>query len=66
MKYPNITADLSGTGQNAIAIMNRVRRALRANKVPEAQVAEFSAEATRGNYNHLMKVVRQWVSITGD
>lgn len=61
-KYPNITVQLTGTDGNAFAIIGQVRQALRRGVGPEAE-AEFTAEATRGDYDHVLQTCMTWVDV---
>lgn len=63
IKYPHIYVPLIGEDGNAFAIIGRVRRALRLACVPEDKVNEFTKQATRGDYNHLLNTVTEWVNI---
>jgi hypothetical protein len=60
-KYPNVTVQLSGEDGNAYFIIGRVIRALREAGVDNAEVREFSYEATSGDYDHLLRTVMAWV-----
>jgi hypothetical protein len=63
-KYPDITVQLTGTDGNAFAVLGKVSRALRQAGVPDDERQAFMAEATQGNYDHLLQVVWQWVDVT--
>jgi len=60
-KYPNVTVQLSGEDGNAYFIIGRVIRALREAGVDNAEVREFSYEATSVDYDHLLRTVMAWV-----
>lgn len=62
-KYPGIVVELVGQDGNAFAILGRVTKALRRANVPEGMVKAFYAEATSGNYDHLLQTVMEWVSV---
>ncbi len=61
VKYPDINVQLVGMDGNAFAIMGRVSQALRRAKVKKGEIDKFMAEATAGDYNHLLYTVMQWV-----
>jgi hypothetical protein len=63
-KYPDITVQLTGTDGNAFAVLGKVSRALRQAGVPDDERQAFMAEATQGNYDHLLQVVWHWVDVT--
>lgn len=62
-KYPDITVKLVGEDGNAFAILGTVRKALRRAGIPADEIAEFTAEATNGDYNHLLRTVLAWVDV---
>ena len=48
---------LAGEDGNAFAILGRVRRAMRVAGWPKAAIDAFLAEATSGDYDHLLATV---------
>lgn len=72
VKYPDVTVDMSGEDGGTLQILGRVRRALRLHlrelEIPsadiDAEIATFTAEATSGDYNHLLQTVMRWVEVT--
>lgn len=62
-KYPAVTVSLVGQDGNAVSILSRVRVALKRARVPDAEVEAFTAEATSGDYQHLLTTVRSWVRV---
>lgn len=63
VKYPNVTVELIGRDGNAFAILGSVKRALSAAGVARSEIDEFMAEATSGDYSHLLCTVMRWVEI---
>jgi hypothetical protein len=63
IRYPDIEVQLTGTDGNAFAILGAVERALRNGGVPPEAVAEFRAEATSGDYDHLLRTAMRWVEV---
>ena len=61
-KYPNVHVELEDG--NAFAILGKVNRALRNAGVDSATVAQFHNEATSGDYDHLLRVVMEWVEVS--
>lgn len=64
-KY-NITVqlgNLAGPEGNAFVILGRVQGALKHAGVGEDEVQEFREEATSGDFNNLLAVVRRWVTV---
>jgi hypothetical protein len=63
-KYPDVCVEMVGEDGNAFAILGRVQRALRKANVPDADVKAFMAEATSGDYDHLLQTVMLTVETT--
>jgi hypothetical protein len=61
VKYPEIEVQLSGEDGNAFFIIARVRKAMRKADLPGSEIETFTAEATAGNYDHLLQTVMRWV-----
>ena len=59
-KY-EIEVDLVGEDGNAYAILGRVQKALKAAGVDKDERDAYFAEATSGDYNHLLRVTMDWV-----
>jgi len=62
-KYPKVKVKLIGQDGNALAILGRVTKAMRQAGVTEQEVKDFVTEATKGNYDHLLFTVTQWVNV---
>lgn len=62
-KYPDVHVELVGQDGNAFAILARVSRAMKQAKVPAEDQSAFQAEATSGDYDHLLRTVTKWVSV---
>ena len=60
-RYPEIQVRLSGEDGNAFAILGRTAAALRAAGVPPEEIDAFFAEATSGDYDHLLQTTMAWV-----
>jgi hypothetical protein len=63
-KYPHVKVKLVGEDGNAFAILGRVTRAMRKHGISDADVKAFMAEATSGNYDHLLATALRWVSVS--
>lgn len=59
--YPDVAVQLTGTDGNAFAIIGRVSQALAGAGHPTDQ---FTAEATAGDYEHLLRTVLRYVDAT--
>ncbi len=62
VKYPNITVKLVGEDGNAFSIISRVTSALRNGGVSKEERDLFQTEAMKGDYNHLLATVMEWVN----
>ena len=62
-KYPNVTVKLIGEDSNAFAILGRVRKAMKRARVSKEEIDEFTAHATSGDYNNLLRVCMEWVEV---
>jgi hypothetical protein len=65
-KYPDITVQLVGEDGNAFHILGKMQRALRQAGVSDAEVKAFHAEATAGDYDHLLRTCMAWVWVNLD
>jgi hypothetical protein len=63
-RYPEVQVQLTGQDGNAFAILGRTAAALRAAGVPAEEVDSFFAEATSGDYDHLLQTTMAWVDWT--
>jgi hypothetical protein len=59
--YPDICVQLSGEDGNAFAILGRTAAALRRAGVPKEEIDAYFAEATSGDYDHLLQTTMAWV-----
>jgi hypothetical protein len=60
-RYPQVQVQLSGQDGNAFAILGRTTAALRAAGVPPQEIDAYVAEATSGDYDHLLHTTMAWV-----
>lgn len=63
IKYPNIVVDLSTIDGNAFSVMGAVTRAMSRAGVDLDEINQYRREATSGNYDNLLAVTMNWVSI---
>ena len=61
-RYPEVQVQLSGQDGNAFAILGRTAAALRAAGVPSEEIDAYFAEATSGDYDHLLQTTMAWVN----
>lgn len=62
IKYPEVNVPLVGEDGNAFAILGRVQKAMRRAGVPKEELDAYFAEATSGDYDHLLRVTMEWVN----
>lgn len=63
VKYPQITVKLLGYDGNAFAILGKVRRHMRRAGLSDEQIHEFTDEATKGDYDHLLRTCMKYVNV---
>jgi hypothetical protein len=59
----NVGVRLIGEDGNAFAILGKVQKALREAGATKAEVDEYYAEATSGDYDNLLRVSMAWVDV---
>lgn len=62
-KYPDVKVQLVGEDGNAFAIMGRVASALKDAGVSQAEIDEYYAESTSGDYDKLLQTAVRWVQV---
>jgi hypothetical protein len=60
-RYPEVQVQLSGEDGNAFAILGRTSAALRTAGVAQEEIDAYFAEATSGDYDHLLHTTMAWV-----
>jgi hypothetical protein len=60
-RYPDIQVQLTGEDGNAFAILGRTAAALRHAGVPQEEIDAYFAQATSGDYHHLLQTTMTWV-----
>ena len=63
-KYPEIKVKLTGEDGNAFSILGRVTRAMRNASVSKEERDALHAEATSGDYDHLLATAMRWVDVS--
>ena len=58
-----VYVELVGQDGNAFAILGRVKRAMREAGVDPTVIKEFMAEATAGDYDHLLQTVMDYCEV---
>ena len=64
IKYPEITIPLEGEDGNAFSILGRVSRIAKQEGISKEEIQQFMDEAMSGDYDHLLRTVMRWFSIT--
>ena len=62
-KYPDITVQLTGKDGNAFNILGICLRAMRQAGLSQEERDAFYAEATSGNYDHLLAICMEWFEV---
>lgn len=62
-KYPEITVKLIGENSNAFNILGICLRAMRQAGLSQEECEAFQAEATSGNYDHLLATCMEWFNV---
>lgn len=63
IKYPEISVKLVNEDGNALAIVARVRTALKQYGVPSDLIEKFTNEALSGDYVQVLTTVMEWVRV---
>jgi len=61
-KYPEVVVALVGGDGNACAVLGAVQKALRRAGVAREEISQYIAEATNGDYDHLLATTMRWVT----
>ena len=62
MTKPKLT--LTGTDGNAFAVMGAAKRVARKAGWTQPQIRKYIAEATKGDYNHLLQVTMDYFDVS--
>ncbi|WP_296761901.1 hypothetical protein [Sediminimonas sp.] len=62
-KHPEITVTLTGNDGNAFTVLGRCRQTAKAAGLSDDEIAAFMAEATAGDYDHLLQTAMRWFDI---
>ena len=62
-KYPEVVVQLAGTDGNAFAVLGAVQRAMKKVGISKEERSAFLAEATNGDYDHLLRTCMRWVNV---
>jgi len=60
IKHPDVHVRLTGKDGNAFTILGLCQRAARQARVPAEDIQAFMAEASAGDYNHLLATCQKW------
>ena len=63
VKHPEITVELVGHDGNAFSILARCWAAARRANLPADEISAFMAEASAGDYNHLLATAMTWFNV---
>jgi len=60
-KYPEVKVELIGQDGNALAIIARVRRAMRAAGIDQKEIDAYMHQAMSSDYDHVLQVTMETV-----
>jgi hypothetical protein len=63
-KQTGVCVKLTDYDGNAFSIMGRVSAAMRRDGIPRETILEYQAEATSGDYDHLLAVTMMYVEVS--
>lgn len=63
-KYPQIKVRFTGQNGNAFNLLGIMQNALRKAKIPKEEIDAIMAEATSGDYDHLLQTCMKFVDVT--
>jgi hypothetical protein len=63
VKFPDVTVVLLGNNGNAFYILGAVKQAMREAGVSKSEFESYYAEATAGDYDHLLQTTLRWVNV---
>jgi len=63
VKYPDVVVELTDIDGNAFSIMGATTKALSRAGISKEEQNEYFAEATSGDYDHLISTTLKWVSV---
>ena len=61
-KFPHVQVQLSGEDGNAFFIISRTSQAMRKAGVVQSEIDAYQAEASSGDYNHVLQTTMATVS----
>ena len=62
-KYPHIIVSLTGNDGNAMSILSQCTRTARNHRLDQQEIDAFFAEATSGDYHHLLQTCMRWFTV---
>ena len=62
-KYPEIIVTLTGHDGNAFTVLGRCRQVAQDAGLDENEIATFTNEAMKGDYDHLLRMAMSWFDI---
>jgi hypothetical protein len=61
--HPKVHVRLVGKDGNAFAILGRCQRAAKEAGLSKEEISQFFAEATAGDYDHLLATAIRWFDV---
>lgn len=64
VKFPDIEVQLTGEDGNAFSIIGKVQKAMRSAGCTSTEINEFTADATSGDYDHVLQTAMKTVEVS--
>ena len=64
VKHPEVKVRLTGSDDNAFAVLGKVKQAMERKHVPREEIKAFMSEAMSGDYDHLLQTCLRWVDVS--
>jgi hypothetical protein len=61
--HPEITVTLVGQDGNAFNLLGICQKAMRRAGLQKDEIDEFMADATNGDYDHLLQICMRWFTV---
>ncbi len=62
-KYPHVIVEIADKEGNAFTILGLCKAAAEESHLPADEVSAFLAEATTGDYEHLLQTAMRWFTV---
>lgn len=63
IKHPKVVVHLTGSGGITFAVLAKVQKAMRKEKLAKAEIDAFFKDAQSGDFNHLIRTTAEWFTV---